>query len=155
MGGNILTQFHLIDGVEAVIPTAVQAVLAALPGIEVTPDLSVNVEDNPEWPGPHTPSDEFLPQTGATKLAAAGDTGQGVTVAVMDTGIDNLPDFSGRLIGGVDLTGASNRSRTATATARSSRPDRRQWGLIFRPVLGRSAGRQSGGDQGRGREWDD
>ena len=108
VGGSILSQFHLIDGVEAVIPTAVQTVLAALPGIEVTPDLSVNVEDNPESTGPHTPSDDFLPQTGASKLAAAGDTGQGVTVAVMDTGIDNLPDFSGRLIGGVDLTGANN-----------------------------------------------
>jgi serine protease AprX len=105
VGGSILSQFHLIDGVEAVIPTAVQTVLAALPGIEVTPDLSVNVEDNPESTGPHTPSDDFLPQTGASKLAAAGDTGQGVTVAVMDTGIDNLPDFAGRLIGGVDLTG--------------------------------------------------
>jgi serine protease AprX len=29
-------------------------------------------------------------------------------VAVLDTGIDNLPDFSGRLIGGVDLTGDGN-----------------------------------------------
>jgi serine protease AprX len=50
----------------------------------------------------------FLGQTGATRLAAAGDAGQGVTVAVLDTGIDNLPDFSGRLIGGVDLTGGNN-----------------------------------------------
>jgi serine protease AprX len=50
----------------------------------------------------------FLQQTGAARLASAGDTGQGVTVAVLDTGIDSLPDFSGRLIGGVDLTGANN-----------------------------------------------
>ena len=35
-------------------------------------------------------------------------TGQGVTVAVLDTGIDSLPDFSGRLAGGVDLTGGNN-----------------------------------------------
>ena len=47
-------------------------------------------------------------QTGAAQLAAQGDTGQGVTVAVLDTGIDNLPDFSGRLIGGVDLTGGND-----------------------------------------------
>ena len=39
---------------------------------------------------------------------SGGDTGQGVTVAVLDTGIDNLPDFSGRLVGGVDLTGGNN-----------------------------------------------
>jgi serine protease AprX len=104
--GTVLTQFHLIDAVEASIPAAVEPLLAALPGITVTPDVSVNVQSTTESTGPHTPSDAFLQQTGAAELAAQGDTGQGVTVAVLDTGIDNLPDFSGRLIGGVDLTGA-------------------------------------------------
>lgn len=108
VGGALLTQFHLIDGVEAVIPAALEPELAALPGITVTPDVSVNVQDTPESTGPHAPSDVFRGQTGATRLAAAGDAGRGVTVAVLDTGIDNLPDFSGRLIGGVDLTGGNN-----------------------------------------------
>jgi hypothetical protein len=76
VGGSVVSQFPLIDGVEAVIPTAVQTILSALPGIEVTPDLSVNVEGNPESTGPHTPSDEFLQQTGATKLAAAAIRGR-------------------------------------------------------------------------------
>jgi serine protease AprX len=106
--GTVLTQFQIIDGVEASIPTALQPVLAALPGITVTPDVSVSVQSTVESTGPHTPSDEFLQQTGATQLAAGGDIGQGVTVAVIDTGIDNLPDFAGRLIGGVDLTGENN-----------------------------------------------
>jgi serine protease AprX len=109
LGGTILTQFQIIDGVEALIPTAIEPLLAALPGIVVTPDASVSVQSiPPESTGPHTPSDAFLQQTGATQLAADGDTGQGVTVAVMDTGIDNLPDFAGRLIGGVDLTGGND-----------------------------------------------
>jgi serine protease AprX len=108
LGGTILTQFHLINGVEAEIPTLLEPVLAALPGITVTPDATVNVQSNPESTGPHTPSDVFLQETGADQLAAQGDTGQGVTVAVLDTGIDNLPDFSGRLVGGVDLTGGNN-----------------------------------------------
>jgi serine protease AprX len=108
VGGSLLAQFHLIDGVEAVIPAAVEPVLAALPGITVTRDVSVSVQGTPESTGPHTPSGAFLGQTGATRLAAAGDTGRGVTVAILDTGIDNLPDFSGRLIGGVDLTGGNN-----------------------------------------------
>jgi serine protease AprX len=108
VGGTILTQFHLINGVEALVPTALESVLAALPGITVTPDLSVSVQSTPESTGPHTPSDAFLQETGATRLAAQGDTGQGVTVAVLDTGIDNLPDFSGRLVGGVDLTGTNS-----------------------------------------------
>ncbi|MGH3068004.1 MAG: S8 family peptidase [Streptosporangiaceae bacterium] len=108
VGGTVLTQFHLISGVEAVIPTILEPVLAALPGITVTPDLSVSVQSTTESTGPHTPSDAFLSETGAGLLAAQGDTGQGVTVAVVDTGIDNLPDFSGRLVGGVDLTGGND-----------------------------------------------
>jgi serine protease AprX len=108
VGGTIVTQYHIIDGVDALIPTAVEPLLAALPGITVTPDVSVSVQSVPESTGPHTPSDVFLQQTGATRLASDGDTGQGVTVAVLDTGIDNLPDFSGRLVGGVDLTGGNN-----------------------------------------------
>jgi serine protease AprX len=106
--GNVLTKFHIINGVEASIPAVLEPLLAALPGITVTPDVSVNVQSTVESTGPHTPSDEFLQQTGATQLFASGDTGQGVTVAVLDTGIDDLPDFSGRLIGGVDLTGEND-----------------------------------------------
>jgi serine protease AprX len=108
VGGTVLAQYHLINGVDASIPMAAEPVLAALPGITVTPDVPVSVQSATESTGPHAPSDAFLPQTGATRLALTGDTGQGVTVAVLDTGIDNLPDFSGRLAGGVDLTGGNN-----------------------------------------------
>jgi serine protease AprX len=108
VGGRVQTQFHLINAVIASIPTAAAAVLDALPGIAVTPDAQVSLQDVPESTGPHAPSDAFLTQTGASQLAAQGDTGQGVTVAVVDTGIDQLPDFSGRLIGGVDLSGGRN-----------------------------------------------
>jgi serine protease AprX len=109
VGGTVVTQFQIIDGLEAQIPAVLEPVLAALPGITVTPDVAVSVQSTlPESTAPHTPSDAFLQQTGATQLAADGDTGQGVTVAVMDTGIDDLPDFAGRLIGGVDLTGGND-----------------------------------------------
>jgi serine protease AprX len=108
VGGSVLTQFHLIDAVDAVVPVALEPVLAALPGITVTPDATVSVQSTTESTGPHTPSDAFLQQTGATQLATTGDTGRGATVAVLDTGIDPLPDFAGRLIGGVDLTSTNN-----------------------------------------------
>src|SRR6266567_2114250 len=93
VGGTVLTQFHIIDGVEASILTTAEPVLAALPGITVTHDISVNVESTTSSTGPHTPSDAFLPETGAAQLAS---------------GIDNLPDFAGRLVGGVDLTSGNN-----------------------------------------------
>src|SRR6266581_2196466 len=108
VGGTVLTQYHLIDGVDASIPTIEEPVLAAMPGITVTPDVSVSVQSTTESTGPHAPSDAFLQETGSTRLASGGDTGQGVTVAVLDTGIANLPDFSGRLVGGVDLTNGNN-----------------------------------------------
>ena len=128
VGGSVLTQYHLINGVAASIPSITAPVLDALPGITVTPDVSVSVQSTTESTGPHTPSDAFLPETGATRLAASGDTGQGVTVAVLDTGIDKLPDFSGRLIGGVDLT-SGNDPLPGQLRARHVRggPDRRQW----------------------------
>jgi serine protease AprX len=107
-GGTVLTQYTIINGVDAMVPVAAEPLLAALPGIIVTPDVSVSVQSTPESTGPHTPSDAYLGQTGATQLAASGDTGQGTTVAVLDTGIDNLPDFAGRLVGGVDLSGEGN-----------------------------------------------
>src|SRR5258708_36709171 len=86
VGGTVLTQYHLIDGVDALIPTAGEPLLAALPGIIVTPDVSVDVQAATESTGPHPPSDAFLPESGSTRLASGGDTGQGVTVAVLDPG---------------------------------------------------------------------
>jgi serine protease AprX len=108
IGGTVLAQLPLIGGVVASVPTLLEPVLAALPGITVTPDLAIIVGSTTLSAGPHTPSDAFLQQTGAARLASGGDTGHGVTVAVLDTGIDNLPDFAGRLAGGVDLAGGNN-----------------------------------------------
>src|SRR5882757_5725828 len=48
VGGTILSQFHLINGVEALVPTVLEPVLGAIPGITVTPDAAVNVQANPE-----------------------------------------------------------------------------------------------------------
>jgi serine protease AprX len=106
--GSVLQQFSVINGVEASVPALALPILSALPGISVTPDLAVSVESTNVSTGPHPGTDAFLQQTGATTLAHQGDIGQGVTVAVLDTGIDNLPDFAGRLVGGVDLTGGGN-----------------------------------------------
>ncbi len=107
LGGRVLSSLPIVNGVEATVLTPLVPILDALPGIQVTPDLQVSVQGTPQG-ATHAPSDVFTEETGASTLAAAGDRGQGVTVAVLDTGIDNLPDFAGRLIGGVDLTGGGN-----------------------------------------------
>ena len=107
LGGTILTRYHLINGVEAVVPAALEPVLAALPGITVTPDAAVSVQSAASPPG-RTRRRTCSYRRPGRPTGGPGDTGQGVTVAVLDTGIDNLPDFSGRLLGGVDLTGGNN-----------------------------------------------
>ncbi|MQA96365.1 MAG: S8 family serine peptidase [Streptosporangiales bacterium] len=48
-----------------------------------------------------------VPQVGAAKAWAAGYTGKGVTVAVLDTGIDTgHPDLAGKVVAARDFTGA-------------------------------------------------
>jgi serine protease AprX len=84
------------------------SVLQALPGIVVTPDATVTVQDGSEGPPDRAPAAVYPEQTGATQLWAQGDMGAGVNVAVLDTGIDPLADFSGRLVDGVDLSGEGN-----------------------------------------------
>jgi serine protease AprX len=81
--------------------------LAAVPGVTVTPNLTVKVQGT-EGSSGRAPAAVFPEQTGASQLWAQGDTGQGVTVAVLDTGISPLPDFAGRLVDGVDLSGGHN-----------------------------------------------
>ena len=80
IGGTVLNQFSIINGVEASIPTLLASTLAALPGITVTPDLTVSVQATTSAP-PRAPSAVFPQETGAASLAAAGNTGAGVTVA--------------------------------------------------------------------------
>ncbi|HEV2369071.1 MAG TPA: S8 family peptidase [Acidimicrobiales bacterium] len=87
-------------------------------GANVVADQPVTVQgaaysNNLGCPGPtspSTPTGQFTVDTGATRLANAnGNQGQGTTVAVLDTGINaSLPDFSGSVIGGTDLTGGNS-----------------------------------------------
>ncbi len=102
--GNTLS---FVNAVTTQLNSLEVSLLEAVPGIVVTPDLTVNVEGSVD-PSGHAPSDAFSQQTGASQLWAQGITGAGVNVAVLDTGIQALPDFAGRMVDGVDLSGGGN-----------------------------------------------
>jgi serine protease AprX len=90
---------HTYQLVPAVATRVTQARLEELtddPDVElIWPDLEV-----------HTMLDESVPIIRAPLVWEAGDTGQGVKVAIVDTGIDpEHPDFAGRIVIVTDFTG--------------------------------------------------
>ena len=127
VGGTQGPSLPLISGTTAQLSAQQVAALRAMPNLIVTPDVTVKMQGEPGsggwhgsdgWQGPgspvpasstpRAPAAVFPQQTEADKLWAQGDTGRGVNVALLDTGIQALPDFSGRLVDGVDLSGEGN-----------------------------------------------
>ena len=109
-GGQVTEPLTAANAVLAQLTPSEVTLLQAVPGVTVTPDVTVSVQDfnGSTSDPPHTPSDAFLAQTGAPQVWSQGDNGSNVSVAVLDTGIDALPDFASRLVGGVDLSGEGN-----------------------------------------------
>ena len=107
VGGWVGTTLSFDDAVTSQLNSVQVALLQALPGIVVTPDLTVNLQGS-MGPSGRSPAAVYPQQSGASQLWAQGDTGSGVNVAVLDTGIAPLADFAGRLVDGVDLTGGGN-----------------------------------------------
>ncbi|MGN6472951.1 MAG: S8 family serine peptidase, partial [Mycobacteriales bacterium] len=110
VGGHTVTPLPLVNGVLAQVPSSLALTTLQTLGLTTGPDAPIAV-DGLAGALPATAQaarNTFPTATGATKLAAQGVTGTGVGVAVLDTGIDALPDFSGRLLGGIDLSGGTD-----------------------------------------------
>lgn len=96
LGGLVTRDLDLVDGVAATVPAEVAGRLARTPGLAVTPDLPVRVQGE-VGPAPAATS-VFRDVIGATELNGAGNRGEGVTVAVIDTGIADVADLTGRVV---------------------------------------------------------
>lgn len=96
-GGHVTTTLSLIGGVAAQVPAGADLG----DGVVVTPDRSVSFTgaDGAD----EAPRSTVRETIG---LPADGDEGRGVTVAVVDTGVADVPDLSGRIVGHVDVTGS-------------------------------------------------
>lgn len=111
---SAVTSLDSTNGVAVSLPSNLIGTLSA-DGASVTPDEQVTFQGGvvgascPSFSTYSQPTGQFRADSGANLLSALGDTGRGVTVALIDTGINaSLPDFAGRVVGGVDLTGGNS-----------------------------------------------
>jgi serine protease AprX len=101
LGGHVTHDLPLIGGFSATLPARAVDRLAAVPGVRaITRDSAMRVmaaAPTEGVTGP-TPPDVYQQVTGVNNLKAAGDTGKGITVAEIDTGVTSMADTSSRLV---------------------------------------------------------
>jgi subtilisin len=98
LGGNIKYTYRIIPAIAAYVPeTAIPALLRNPRVTVVEPDITIHATDElgNSWGVEHI---------GAVAVHDSGNTGAGVKVAIIDTGLDyNNPEFAGRYAGGYDF----------------------------------------------------
>jgi serine protease AprX len=104
-GGSPGVALPLVDGLAATVPArrlpalAEAAAVRAVTADRRAPVLSTGAETSAPSVASH------LQTTGATAAWERGSRGEGVAVAVLDTGVSPMADFDGRLVHGPDLSG--------------------------------------------------
>jgi serine protease AprX len=96
VGGRVTHELPIIGGFSARVPADDVPLISQLSGVTgVMPDLPAHVQSTPGTYN-NVPS-VFKKVTGGIALANAGANGQGVTVALIDTGVTSQPDIAGAL----------------------------------------------------------
>jgi serine protease AprX len=104
LGGTVTADLPFVHGVTATMPGRRAATLAARPDVRaVTRNRHVRFEELSYDEA--TTASSFARTSGATTAWGAGNLGQGVGVAVLDTGVSPMRDLAGRLVHGPDLSG--------------------------------------------------
>ena len=103
-GGEIGKEIPFVDSFTVVLSTdAARAAIQSDSVMSITLDREVQFEEM-SYDGASTASN-FIRSASAGGAWARGNLGQGVGVAVIDTGVSEMNDFAGRLVHGPDLSG--------------------------------------------------
>jgi serine protease AprX len=110
VGGRVNRRLPIVDGVAATVPRAALAALAAFPGVAaVTPDAKLHAQAVPPASQNETGVRSVYPQVvRADAVWQAGRTGAGVTVALVDTGVQEVADLAGRVVPVANRAGATS-----------------------------------------------
>ena len=103
-GGTVTAPLPLVDGFEVSIPGSALDALAANSSVRTVTANAVGTFEEYSYDETTTAS-SFARTSGATQAWAKGNLGEGVGVAVIDTGISSMNDFAGRVVHGPDLSG--------------------------------------------------
>lgn len=100
LGGTVTRDLPIVDGFAATVPASATAQLASIPGIRaITLDETLHPQGLLSGPtNKSPPKSAYIKEIRADSEWSAGVTGQGVTVALLDTGIANVPDLAGRVL---------------------------------------------------------
>jgi serine protease AprX len=108
LGGHVDVALPIVDGVAATIPADQVGALEATPGVtNVTPNRPVTFSGQ-YGDSSGVASAVYTDAIRASKTWDQGYTGQGIGVAVVDTGINPVGDLAGKVVGGVDLSGENS-----------------------------------------------
>jgi serine protease AprX len=103
-GGTVDSELPIVNGFAAHVPAAALAALRANAAVRgVSNNAKVQFATNGY--DDNTVASMFTKTSGATTAWSNGNLGEGVGVAVIDTGISPQNDFTGRIVHGPDLSG--------------------------------------------------
>ena len=105
-GGTVTASLPMIDGVRASLPAGQLAEVASSAAVTaVTANRTMHFQGATYDETTAGTGSNFANSTGASSLWTTDGQGQGVGVAVLDTGVSPMNDLSGRIVHGPDLSG--------------------------------------------------
>ncbi len=104
LGGFVTADLPLVHGVAASLPGSAVSALATNPEV-VSVTLNRYGRFSQLTYDEASTASSFAKTSGATTAWASGNLGEGVGVAVIDTGIASMNDLEGRIVHGPDLSG--------------------------------------------------